>query len=142
MAPILFTAATLTALSGRAVTDEQAAAIHAWVVTALEGEIGVLSDPAPPGVTGVAVELGIDAVPAPGGAASTSLGSFSTTYTTGAAGKDRPFSIDTTQAAEVQPASSATTPLPVSATRQPAQRSGSATGKRSARLDSERAWSG
>ena len=111
MAPTLFTAATLTALSGRAVTDEQAAAIHAWVVTVLEGEIGTLTDPAPPGVTGVAVELGVAAVPAPGGAASTSLGSFSTTYTTGTAsatltreqrhrlrravGKDRPFSIDT-----------------------------------------------
>jgi hypothetical protein len=79
VAPTLFTAATLTALSGRAVTDEQAAAIHAWVVTVLEGEIGTLSDPAPSGVTGVAVELGVDAVPAPGGAASTSLGSFSTT---------------------------------------------------------------
>lgn len=104
---------TLTALSGRAVTDEQAAAIHAWVVTVLEGEIGTLSDPAPPGVTGVAVELGVNAVPAPGGVASTTLGSFSTTYTTGTAGaaltheqrhrlrravgKDRPFSIDTTQ---------------------------------------------
>lgn len=112
MAPILFTAVTLTALSGRTVTDEQSAAIHAWVVTVLEGEIGTLPDPPSPGVTGVAVELGVDAVPAPGGAASTSLGSFSTTYTTGTAGaaltreqrhrlrravgKNQAFSIDTT----------------------------------------------
>lgn len=113
MAPILFTAATLTALSGREVTDKQTAAIHAWVVTVLEGEIGTLTDPAPPGVTGVAVELGATAVPAPGGATSTTLGSFSTTYPTGTAGaaltreqrlrlrravgKDQAFSIDTTQ---------------------------------------------
>src|SRR5689334_1020149 len=87
VAPILFTAATLTPLSGREVTDEQAAAIHAWVVTVLEGEIGTLLDPAPPGVTGVAVELGVAAVPPPGGVASTSLGSFSTTYTTGSVGQ-------------------------------------------------------
>ena len=116
MAPILFTAATLTALSGRTVTDEQAAAIHAWVVTVLEGEIGTIPDPAPPGVTGVAVELGATAVPAPGGAASTSLGSFSTTYNTGTAGaaltreqrhrlrravgKGRAFSIDISQQVE------------------------------------------
>ena len=85
------------------------------MVTVLEGEIGVLSDPAPSGVTGVAVELGVDAVPAPGGAASTTLGSFSTTYSTGTAGaaltreqrhqlrralgKNQGFSIDTTATA-------------------------------------------
>jgi hypothetical protein len=113
VAPILFTAATLTALSGRTVTDDQAAAIHVWAVTVLEGEIGTIPDPAPPDVAGVAVELGVAAVPAPGGVASTSLGSFSTTYTTGTAGaaltrqqrhrlrravgKHQAFSIDTTQ---------------------------------------------
>jgi hypothetical protein len=56
------------------------------VVTVLEGEIGTLTEPAPSCVTAVAVELGVDAVPAPGGAALTSLGSFSTTYTTRTAG--------------------------------------------------------
>jgi hypothetical protein len=111
--PILFTAATLTALSGRAVTDDQAAEIHAWVVTVVEGEIGALTDPPPPGVIGVALEVGVAAVPVPGGVASTTLGSFSTTYTTTrpgdalttqqrrrlrrSVGKNRAFSIDTTQ---------------------------------------------
>jgi hypothetical protein len=46
-------------------------------------------------VTAVAVELGAATVPPPGGAASTSLGLFSTTYPTGGQ-QNRPFSIDTT----------------------------------------------
>ena len=76
----LFTAATLTALSGRPCTDEQAAAIHAWVLATITAEIGQLPDPVPAGVASVALELGRGAVPAPGGVTSTTIGPYSATY--------------------------------------------------------------
>ena len=78
--PELFTAATLTALSGRPCTDEQADAIEAWVLAVLTAEIGELPDPLPAGVAAVALELGRGAVPSPGGVASTTIGPYSATY--------------------------------------------------------------
>ncbi|WP_394360729.1 hypothetical protein [Amycolatopsis sp. SB7-3] len=76
----LFTAATLAALSGRPVSDETGAAIHAWVLAEISSEIGPVPDALPAGVTAVALELGKAAVPTPGGATSTTIGPYSATY--------------------------------------------------------------
>ncbi|AXB41295.1 hypothetical protein [Amycolatopsis albispora] len=113
----LFTAATLAALSGRPVSDETAAVIHTWVLAEITGEIGELPDPVPPGVAAVALELGKAAVPAPGGAASTTIGPYSATYASGgpggtlgrdarmrlrrAVGRNRAFTIETTATSTV-----------------------------------------
>ncbi|MFK0249279.1 hypothetical protein ACIQUM_31660 [Amycolatopsis azurea] len=84
----LFTAATLAALSGRPVSDETAAAIHAWVLAEISSEIGPVSDAPPAGVMAVALELGKAAVPTPGGATSTTIGPYSATYATTRASGD------------------------------------------------------
>ncbi|SFO82501.1 hypothetical protein SAMN05421810_10181 [Amycolatopsis arida] len=76
----LFTAATLSALAGRPVSDETAAVIHSWVAAAIAAEIGALPDEVPPGVAAVALELGKAAVPTPGGATSTTIGPYSASY--------------------------------------------------------------
>ncbi|MFE0021911.1 hypothetical protein [Amycolatopsis sp. NPDC059021] len=108
----LFTAATLTALSGRPVSAETAAAIHAWVVAEISAEIGPVPDGPPAGVLAVALELGKAAVPPPGGVASATVGPYSATYAAHgssgggldraqrirlwrAVGKGKPFSITT-----------------------------------------------
>lgn len=76
----LFTAATLSALSGRPVTEATCTAIHTWVQAVISEVIGAIPDEAPPGVAAVALELGKAAVPPPGGAASLTIGPYSASY--------------------------------------------------------------
>ncbi|WP_027944033.1 hypothetical protein [Amycolatopsis taiwanensis] len=76
----LFTAATLTALSGRPVSDASSAAIHDWVVDLIIGEIGAVPDPVPAGVLAVALELGRTSVPTPGGGRSITIGPYTAAY--------------------------------------------------------------
>jgi hypothetical protein len=78
----LFTPAVLTALSGRDVTGEQAAAIHTWVLALIETETGPLPTPVPAGVVAVGLELARAALPAPGGVSSTTIGPYSVSYPT------------------------------------------------------------